>query len=153
MQLWAAYWWSRAAAFFVRQLHRLLYTSHFLALYVDDLFALLPASTAPLQALVCIMFACALGIPLSWQKLQLGNELQWVGWMFCLDRKVAFLPELKRSRLLELLRPLLSAKAKVEKRQLERLIGLLIWFTAGAIWLRPWMSCFYELLSSQERLL
>ena len=143
---WAAYWWARAAAFYVRLQHRLLWTAHFLALYVDDLNALFPAATAPLQALLCIMFASALGIPLSWHKLQLGSTLQWVGWMFHMDKKVVCLPASKQETLLCLLKPFFATKSRVEKKQLQRLIGMLIWFTAGAIWLRPWLASFFEML-------
>ncbi len=34
----------------------------------------------------------------------------------------------------------LSDQNKIDKKQLERLIGLAIWFTTGALWLRPWLQ-------------
>ena len=34
----------------------------------------------------------------------------------------------------------------MERREVERMIDLLIWFSAGGFWLRPWLSYFYNLL-------
>ena len=130
----------------VRALHRLIWVRHMLALYVDDLFSLLEENTAPTQALLAIFLCVALGIPLSWHKLQLGNELQWIGWCFRINKWCAELPCDKKQKLLVLLLPLTRAKQKIDKRQLERFIGLAIWFTAGALWLRPWLQAFYNLL-------
>ena len=58
----------------------------------------------------------------------------------------ASLPLDKKEKLSSLLGPLCKKGAKVERREVERLIGLLIWFTAGALWLRLWLSNFCNLL-------
>ena len=34
----------------------------------------------------------------------------------------------------------------VDRRELEKAIGLLVWLCEGAFWLRPWLSCFYKIL-------
>ena len=142
---WSAYWWSRVGAWLVRMLHRFIWLQHGLRLYVDDGLLLLPKSVAPLVGGVAVMFLCALGVPLSWRKLDLGTELVWIGWKFNFDGAHASLPLEKREKLSSLLGPLCKKGAKVERREVESLIGLLIWFTAGAFWLRPWLSNFYNL--------
>ena len=77
---WVAYWFSRVGAFLVRQTHRLLWVRHGLFLYVDDGLSLFPLEAAPLLSALCVMFLVSLGIPLSWEKLQLGEDLSWIGW-------------------------------------------------------------------------
>ena len=142
----SSYWWSRVGAWLVRVLHRFIWLQHGLWLYVDDGMLLLPKSVAPLVGGVAVMFLRALGVPLSWRKLDLGTQLVWIGWKFNLEGAHASLPLEKREKLSILLGPLWKKGAKVERREVESLIGLLIWFTAGAFWLRPWLSNFYNLL-------
>ena len=104
---WAAYWWARTAAAFVRALHCFLQGNHFAAMYVDDLLALFPRQAAPLMACLCVTFACGLGLPLSWHKLQLSSSIKWIGWNFHLDGLPrAFLPPDKQEVLLAALAPL-----------------------------------------------
>ena len=50
------------------------------------------------------------------------------------------------AKILGLLKPLCAAKAKVQRKHVEQVIGILIWYTTGASWLRPWLSTFYKLL-------
>ena len=127
---WTAYWWSRAAACFVRIGHRLLQHQHFLAMYVDDLLGLLRRGKAGSDACLPICPAVALGLPLSWRKLRLGTELKWVGWDVSL-RVVprAMLPEDRRERLLAASEPLCQSGAWVLRKELEKCLGLLCWFT------------------------
>ena len=104
---WSAYWWSRAAGTFIRIGHKLLRVRHFLAVYVDDNFALLPRSTAPLCESLLLCLALALGLPLSWRKLRSGTSLRWIGWEIFLEScPAATLPLDKRKRLPEMLAPL-----------------------------------------------
>jgi hypothetical protein len=48
------------------------------------------------------MFLVALGVPLSYEKLELGFSLQWIGWHFNWERRAAALPTVKREKLLEI---------------------------------------------------
>ena len=143
---WAAYWFSRVGAFVVRQTHRLLWVRHGLFLYVDDGLSLFPLEAAPLLSALCVMFLVSLGIPLSWEKLQLGEDLSWIGWSLRLSVRSACLPRDKQSKILGLLCPLLKAGTRMPRREVERVIGLLLWFTAAASWLRPWLHELYRLL-------
>ena len=70
--------------------------------------ALFPKHEAPVLACLCVMLAVAMGVPISWRKLQLADSLRWIGWDICLGGKpVAALPEDKRAVLLAALWPLL----------------------------------------------
>ena len=57
---WAAYWWSRVAAAFIRVAHRFLHHSHF-CIYVDDALALFPHRVAAPMACQLLILACVLG--------------------------------------------------------------------------------------------
>ena len=143
---WAAYWFSRAGGFTVRQLHLFLWVCHGLFLYVDDGLSLFPVERAPLLAALCVMFLCALGIPLSWEKLAFGETLGWIGWDLCFPSRCALLPNTKQSKILAMLSPLVQPGRRLLRRDLERVIGLLLWFTGAASWLRSWLQEFYRLL-------
>ena len=76
----SAFWFARLGAFFVRTLHLLIYSSHFLALYVDDLLGFQSASVAEISFCITLCFCGAFSIPLSWKKLQFGCCIRWIGW-------------------------------------------------------------------------
>ena len=143
---WAAYWFSRLGGLLVRLLHQFVRIPHGLLLYVDDGILLVPTSVAPLVAATCLMLLCGLGVPLSWDKLKLSQKLSWIGWKFKLDSFIAVLPDDKAERCAKMLRPLVRSGVKMLRKDLERLLGLLLWFTCGAVWMRPWLQTFYSLL-------
>ena len=144
---WSAYWWSRAAGTFTRIAHKLLHIRHFLAVYVDDNFALFPRSTAPLCASLLLCLALALGLPLSWRKLRLGTSLRWIGWDIFLEScPAATLPLDKRKRLLEMLAQFCVPLALVQRRDLEKCLGLLCWFTSALPSLRPWLQALFQVV-------
>ena len=143
---YSAYWWARVGGWVTRMLHGFVWVSHALFLYVDDGMLLLPKPVAPLLASACLAFLSALGVPLSWRKVPLGSEIVWIGWRFCFKTTTAALPSDKVVKILDLLQPLCVAKAKIQRKHVEQVIGILIWYTTGASWLRPWLSAFYKLL-------
>ena len=151
---WAAYWWSRTAAAFVRVLHCFLQGNHFAAMYVDDLLALFPQPAAPLMACLCVTLACGLGLPLSWHKLQLSSSIKWIGWSLHLEGSPrAFLPPDKQEVLLAALAPLCKPGTWVSRADLRRLLGRLCWFTAGAKWLKPFMCSWFRCLMKRKLVL
>ena len=105
-----------------------------------------PVAVAPLVAASAVMFLTALGVPLSWRKLDIGTEFVLIGWKFNLSVNHAYLPADKAAKAQVLLHQLHVRGAKVPRKEIEKVIGLLIWFTAGAFWLLPWLSSFYKLL-------
>ena len=122
-------------AFLVRLLHRFVLVTHGLFLYVDDGLLLVPGDCA-----LATMFLVALGVPLSYEKLSLGQNLAWIGWRLQVGGLTAVLPEEKKAHVLSLLKPLLGRAEKTERAALSRVIGLLVWYTSGAKWLRPWLQ-------------
>ena len=144
---WAAYWWSRLAAGFVRLSHRLIYHTHFGSMFVDDKLSLFPADEAAIMACLQVVLACALGTPLSWHKMLLGTFVKWIGWQLDL-RGVprAFLPEDKVIVICFALRRVCRG-TPISRRELESLIGRLLWFTGGMRWLRPWRSTWFRMAS------
>ena len=148
---WAAYWWARTAAAFVRALHCFLQGNHFAAMYVDDLLALFPRQAASLMACLCVTLACGLALPLSWHKLQLSSCIKWIGWNFRLNGLPrAFLPPDKQEVLLAALAPLCRPGTWLRRTDLRRLIGRLCWFTAGARWLKPFMCSWFRCLMKPQ---
>ena len=143
---YSAYWWSRVGAWLVRMLHRFLWISHACFLYVDDGLVLVPKDVAPLLASACLAFLTALGVPLSWKKVKLGDELIWIGWRFCFSSGYIQLTDDKSQKILEALSPFCTIGQKVDRKAVERLIGLLLWYSGGAVHLRPWLQALYHLL-------
>ena len=145
---WAAYWWSRVAAAFTRLAHRFLHHSHFLCIYVDDALALFPRRVAAPMACQLLILACVLGFPLSWHKVDFGHKLSWIGWDLVFhDCPQAELPAEKRRVLLEALKKLSLTPKCVPRKELQALIGRLVWFTSGARWLRPWLQLLFHALN------
>ena len=93
-------------------------------MYVDDLLALFKQTESPLQASLCIMLACALGVPLSWHKLQLSTDLSWICWRLCFaGEPCASLPDDKRVRLGVALRALLQRGEQCVSAGVETVAG------------------------------
>ena len=69
---WSAYWWARLSALLMRVSHHVLRHSHLGAVYVDDFLFLLPRAVAVPMATLLAAFFQAMGVPISWKKLQLG---------------------------------------------------------------------------------
>ena len=137
---YSAYWWSRVGAWLVRMLHRFLWISHACFLYVDDGLVLVPKDVAPLASLT------ALGVPLSWKKVKVEVELVWIGWRFCFSAGYIQLPGDKSQKSLEALSPFCSIRQNVDRKAVERLIGLLLRYLGGAVHLRPWLQALYHVL-------
>ena len=141
---WSSYWWSRLAGTFVRLGHRLLHFAHYLSIYVDDLLALLPAKSSKVSACLLTCFACSLGFPVSWHKVDLGSALRWIGWHLDFSgAPSAALPCDKLEAMIGALNELCSRPRAVSRAVLQKLIGRLVWFTSGARWLRPWLQVWF----------
>ena len=143
---YSAYWFSRVGAWLVRMIHRFVFISHACLLYVDDGLLLLRKEVAPLVASACLAFLTSLGVPLSWRKVRLGSDIVWIGWKFVFSSGHVELPRDKAQKILDSSQPFCTAGRAVERKAVERLIGLLLWFTGGALHLRPWLQGLYHLL-------
>ena len=96
---WAAYWFARVGSYIVWRLHRWIWLQHGLFLYVDDGLVVLPQSVSPLVSATTLMFLVALGVPLSWEKVDLQAGLSWIGWPLDFRHSIALLPDDKRAKL------------------------------------------------------
>ena len=139
----AQYYWGRVGGLIVRLVHVLLYTEHLALLYVDDLLIGLRHPGSEAQAQLVLAFLAIIGAPVSWRKFRLGRVLEWLG--FHLDFRAEWqvaLTEAKKEKILSSLTPLTAVGVKVLRRDLESLVGLLMWFTSIAPFHRPFLSEF-----------
>ena len=143
---WSAYWFSRVGSFILRHLHLWIRIAHGAFLYVDDGLCLLPSKVAPLVSCTCLLFLCALGAPLSWEKLAFGKVFTWLGWRFDLCALEARMPQQKADKLLPQLSSLCVPQSKLERRLVEKVVGLLVWFASGCPWMKPWLEPLYHIL-------
>eukprot|EP00439_Symbiodinium_sp_Y106_P033219 s4935_g3.t7 len=139
----SSHWFSRLSGFFTRCLYLLIWISHVLMLYVDDLLLWQNEKVLPLSAALILAFCSCFRIPLSWRKLQLGPAITWIGWEINFGAGCFTLPEAKRIKLLLQLQECLRHRL-VSRKQLDRLLGLLQWILHGFPALRPWLCSLYD---------
>ncbi|CAE7204615.1 unnamed protein product [Symbiodinium sp. CCMP2592] len=139
----SSHWFARLGGFFVRCLHLLIWLSHVLMLYVDDLLLWQNSRALPLSASLVLAFCACFNIPLSWRKLQMGPSITWIGWQIDFKAGCYTLPELKRLKLLGQVEKCLRHRL-VSRKQLDKLLGLLQWILHGLPALRPWLCTLYD---------
>ena len=144
----------RLGALLLRLAHRLIYLPHAGLVYVDDFLFGLQRQTAIPFALLVLALLCAVGTPLSWNKLQFGASGTWLGFEVSLlhEYRVSF-PARKLERLCEILKPMLKQVAKVNRDCLEAGVGFLGCATGAAPMLRPFLHSVYKCLRSPLRVL
>ena len=94
-----------------------------------------------------IVLLMLLGTPISWNTAQVGPHITWIGWCFDLKHYSVQLVQSKVDKLQQLIQSLFSADA-VTHKQLEQILGSLIWLTAIAKHLRPHLAAIYKNLYS-----
>ncbi len=144
---YSAYWGERLGALLTRLLHLWIFLPHALWRYVDDFFFVLRKSYGPVCGLLALAFFEALGVPLSLHKMQYGVQIEWIGLELRFRQFLeASLPDVKRSKILALLRHVCLSKTEVTRDMLRSLIGMLLWYCNVAVLLRPWLSELFRLL-------
>ena len=139
----SAYWFARLGAFFVRTLHLLIYISHFLAMYVDDLLGFQSASVAEMSFCINLCFCGAFSIPLSWKKLQFGCSIRWIGWELDFGMGCVSIPSDKLERLHSVIMSALQGKY-TDRSTLSKLCGMLQWLFKLFPLAKPWLRCLYQ---------
>lgn len=76
----SAWYWALVAGLMVRTFHQFLRFRHILLQYVDDILVFLDKASALLWASLLVLLCRVLGIPMSWHKSQLAEQLTWIGW-------------------------------------------------------------------------
>ena len=142
-----AYWFARLGGFILRALRILVYISHFMALYVDDLLGMQDAQVAEMTLSVILAFCCAFGIPLSWHKLQLGFCVSWIGWSINFRMGAIFIPQEKLDKLFHCVLQVLRA-AHCDRGDLHKVCGLMQWLLRAFPAARPWLRSLYWDLNS-----
>ena len=144
----SAYWWQRVGGLITRILHASLAPyPHRAWLYVDDLLAALLRASAHESLLIIVLLLSCLGAPISWKKAYVGDSLIWCGWKFNFAYETVELCAAKRLKLSSQIQGLIS-KPKVQRKDLEACIGLLMWATNISLVLRPYIAPLYRLLHS-----
>ena len=130
----------------VRTGHSLLGYVHVLWQYVDDLLAWLESVSAPLWASILVILFMILVIPLSWHKAALSMEVDWIGWRISLASWSISVPDTKIRKIMSQVHALM-AHTKVPVKDLQSLVGRLLWLTSAWHYLRPLLIPLYKALS------
>ena len=143
----SAYWFARLGGFILRVLHILVYISHFMALYVDDLLGMQDAQVVEMTLSVILAFCSAFGIPLSWHKLQLGFCIDWIGWSINFRSGAIFIPQDKLDKLFHCILQVLRG-SHCDRVDLHKVCGLTQWLLRAFPAARPWLRSLYWDLNS-----
>ena len=143
----SAYWFARLGGFITRCLRVLIYISHFLALYVDDLLGMQDAQVVEMTFSVILAFCSAFGVPLSWHKLQLGFCISWIGWCINFRMGAIFIPQDKLDKLFHCILQV-TRGAHCDRADLHKLCGLMQWLLRAFPAARPWLRMLYWDLNS-----
>ena len=141
----SGWYWGRVAGLMVRTAHSLLGYGHVLWQYVDDLLAWLDSISAPLWASILVILFMILGIPLSRHKAALSLEVDWIGWRISLASWSISVPDTKIKKIISQVRSLM-AQSKVPIKELQSLVGRLLWLTSAWHYLRPLLIPLYKAL-------
>ena len=125
--------------------HYIIFLKHLLWVYVDDFLAAFQKATAPLHLSLWIMLLLCIRLPISWSKCSIDDSIVWIGWRISFDTWCVELPEDKVHRILDQLATL-SKQTKVKVKDLESIIGRLLWLTGLWRLLRPLLQPLYAAL-------
>ena len=141
----SSWYWSRLAGSIHRLSHHIIFLKHLLWVYVDDFLAAFQKATAPLHLSLWVMLLLCIRLPISWSKCSIDEHIIWTGWRISFDTWSVELPEEKVHRILEQLSSLCK-QTKVKVKDLESVIGRLLWLTGLWRLLRPLLQPLYAAL-------
>lgn len=142
-----AYWWARVGGLFHRLLHLLIYVTHLGLLYVDDWLWHFLVAVAPFLAALSLALCVALGLPISWKKLQLGREVNWLGVVLDMGFRTWVLTDDKYAKSVKFLRWILASEDPYLRKKVETGVGLLNWEAHLFLFVRPYLYGFYSMLT------
>ncbi|CAE7370093.1 unnamed protein product, partial [Symbiodinium sp. CCMP2456] len=141
----SSWYWARLAGAIHRVTHYIIFLKHFLWVYVDDWLAGFRKSTAPLHVSLWVMLLLCINLPISWSKCSIGDQITWIGWRISFDSWTVELPDEKIHRILDQLASVCKQK-RVKVKDLESIIGRLLWLTGLWRLLRPLLQPLYAAL-------
>ena len=141
----SSWYWSRLAGSILRLSHHIIFLKHLLWVYVDDFLAAFQKATAPLHLSLWVMLLLCIRLPISWSKCSIDDCILWIGWRISFDTWSVELPEDKVDRILAQLSSLCK-QTKVKVKDLESIIGRLLWLTGLWRLLRPLLQPLYAAL-------
>ena len=126
----------------VRACHALLAHGHALWQYVDGLLAWLDRASSQLWASLAVVLLLILSVPMSWRKAALSDTVDWIGWCISVSVWTVSVPPDKLQRIFEQIQVLRASK-QPSVRDLQSLIGRLLWLTSAWHYLRPLLIPLY----------
>lgn len=147
---WSAWWWARTGAALIRSLHRLIQEAHGGVIYVDDFLFLVPASRARRVAALIQVFLSTIGCPLSWHKVRMAPEVEYIGFWIDASRARVGIPPDKYHKAVDFLN-LLRKGEHVSVREIEKGRGRLLWISWIADSMKPWLAPFFQCTYSISR--
>jgi len=130
----------------VRSCHSLLAHGHARWQYVDDLLAWLDKTSSPLWASLIVILLLILGVPMSWHKAALADTIDWIGWRISVSSWTVAVPPEKLTKIIDQIRTI-QASCRLTQRDLQSLVGRLLWLTSAWHYLRPLLiPLFYKAL-------
>ena len=147
--------WSRLAAALVRLAQAACWDTARIQCYVDDPLLVvkgLDAVARSVNLAIPLLLWQALGCQLSWNKMQLGTTVQWIGFQLQLKDGciVAQLSQEKLEKLQRALEELLQHKGVVPVQLLRSMAGLLGWLTSIVKLARPWVGMIWGCVTECE---
>ena len=112
---------------------------------MDDLLAWLDRQTAPLWASALVILFLLPGIPMSWHKAALSQHVTWIVWPICVETSTVSAPQSNVDVILGQIQSLLDAYPPIVK-ELQSVLGRLLWLTGAWHHLRPLLIPLYRAL-------
>lgn len=147
--------WSRLAAALVRLSQAACWDTARIQCYVDNPLLVVKGPNALARSVnlaIPLLLWQALGCQLSWNKMQLGITVQWIGFQLQLKDGclVAQLSPEKLEKLQRALEELLQYKGVVPVQLLRSMAGLLGWLTSIVKLARPWVGMIWGCVTECE---
>eukprot|EP00971_Amphidinium_carterae_P096628 1912502-Amphidinium_carterae.1 len=138
--------WGRVAALLCRLCYHL--SRHaWIFVYVDDYLVLHPDETASRDQIMVMVLMLVLNVPISWRKMQLGKELQWIGVHFDFHHWTMAPQADKIPQLITFL-TLVEQGKTIHLRNLRHIMGVLSWYTGVVPHLKAFLSPFFAWVSA-----
>ena len=142
----SAYYWTRVAGLLLRLVHRFLYTYHSGLVFVDDFVFGFCKDTPLLQASLVLMMMTFLQVPISWGKLELSEQITWIGWNINTNSDTVSITDDKKGKIIQAVRKFCSS-GKFLRKEVEKLTGILLWISEMFPQIRWALGTLYTILS------